>query len=93
MGLGCIAAMAISVKRGLIHSDQLPVLLEVMRQYRMPVTVAGLTPADIVKTTKSDKKMDSGTIRFILLEEIGKAYVDKTVSEEEMTEGLALILT
>ncbi len=36
--------------------------------------------------------MDSGTIRFILLEQIGKAYVDKTVTDEEMSEGLSQIL-
>lgn len=92
VGLGCIAAMVISVNRGMIQENQLPVLLNMMKLYHMPVTVTGLSPVEIVKTTKSDKKMDSGTIRFILLEEIGKAYVDKTVSEEEMTEGLALIL-
>ena len=92
VGLGCIAAMEISVKRGYIHEDQIPVLLEVMEHYHMPVTVTGLSSLEIVKTTKSDKKMDSGTIRFVLLEEIGKAFVDKTVTEEEMTEGLARIL-
>ena len=36
--------------------------------------------------------MDSGTVRFILLEQIGKACVNKTVTEAEMTEGLRHIL-
>ena len=45
-----------------------------------------------MKTTKSDKKMDSGTIRFILLKQIGDAFVDKTVTEEEMAQGLAPLL-
>ena len=43
---------------------------------------------EIIKTTKSDKKMDAGTIKFILLNEIGNAYVDPTVTEEEMKTGL-----
>jgi len=92
VGLGCIAAMAISVNRGFIHKDQIPALLDVMKLYHMPVIVSGLSTAEIVKTTKSDKKMDSGAIRFILLEQIGKAFVDKTVSDEEMAEGLSPIL-
>jgi 3-dehydroquinate synthase len=92
VGLGCIAAMTISVKRRFLHEDQIPALLDVMKLYHMPVTVSGLSPAEIIKTTKSDKKMDSGTIRFILLEQIGKAFVDKTVTDEEMAEGLSQIL-
>ncbi len=35
VGLGCIAAMAISVKRGLLHEDQIPALLDVMKLYHM----------------------------------------------------------
>ena len=36
--------------------------------------------------------MDSGVIRFILLREIGQAFVDRTVTREEMAEALELIL-
>lgn len=92
VGLGCISAMVISMKRGLISEHELPRLYEVMKQFYMPVTVSGLSASEIVDLTKSDKKMDSGTIRFILLEQIGKAYVDKTVTETEMSEGLLPIL-
>ena len=93
VGLGCIAAMAISVKRGMIEEGELSRLISVMKQFHMPVTVGGLLTDDIIETTKSDKKMDSGTIRFILLDRIGKACVDKTVTAEEMEEGLNYILT
>lgn len=92
VGLGCIAAMAISIKRGLISEHELSKLYEIMKQFDMPVTVSGLSAGEIVDLTKSDKKMDSGTIRFILLEHIGKAYVDKTVTAAEMSEGLLPIL-
>ena len=36
--------------------------------------------------------MDSGTIRFVLLEEVGKAYLDRTVTDDEMNAGLSRIL-
>ncbi|MFT4007529.1 MAG: 3-dehydroquinate synthase [Lacrimispora sp.] len=92
VGLGCIAAMGISIEKGMIQEKELPRLLEVMKRFQMPVTVKDLSPEDIIRTTKSDKKMDSGTIRFILLEQIGKACIDKTVTEDDMTEGLRHIL-
>ena len=46
---------------------------------------------EIIKATKHDKKMEQGLIKFILLREIGNAYVDKTVTEEEMKQGLEAI--
>lgn len=92
VGLGCIAAMAISIYRKMLPEEELTSLYEVMRGFDMPLTVSGLSCQDIVSLTKNDKKMDSGTIRFILLEQIGKAYVDKTVTEAEMSKGLLPIL-
>ena len=40
---------------------------------------------------KSDKKMDSGVIKFILLREVGDAVIDKTLSEEEIRAGFAYL--
>mgnify|MGYP002984188791 CR=1 FL=1 len=37
---------------------------------------------------KSDKKMDAGKIKFILLKEIGNAYIDYDVTDEEMLAAL-----
>ena len=36
---------------------------------------------------KSDKKMDSGVVKFILLKEIGQAVIDRTLSDEEIRAG------
>ena len=54
----------------------------------MPLTVSGLSAEDIIETTKSDKKMDAGKIKFILLKEIGNAYIDYDVTDEEMLAAL-----
>mgnify|MGYP000482483711 CR=1 FL=1 len=35
--------------------------------------------------------MDSGVVKFILLKTIGDAYVDRTVTEEEMKEGFSIL--
>mgnify|MGYP002515088108 CR=1 FL=1 len=39
---------------------------------------------NILITTKSDKKMEAGKIKFVLLHEIGNAYVDQTITDEEL---------
>ena len=35
--------------------------------------------------------MDSGHIRYILLKKLGSAYIDETVTDDEIREALAFI--
>ena len=44
----------------------------------------GIDPQEILRLTKSDKKMESGRIKFVLLKKIGKAVIDNTVTDEEI---------
>lgn len=90
VALGFLGAAYISAKRGMISMEETAKLRDVTRSFGLPVTVAGLglDPDQVVETTKSDKKMDSGAIKFILLEAVGKAYVDRTVTREEMLDAL-----
>ena len=50
----------------------------------LPITVEDIDPEEILRLTKSDKKMEGGTIKFVLLKKIGKAVVDRTVTDEEI---------
>ena len=50
--------------------------------------VSGIDPAQVLRTTKSDKKMDAGSIRFILLRQTGDAFVDQSVTEEELLDAI-----
>lgn len=93
VALGCIAAMEISVSRGNIPAGETGPLKELMKRFQMPVTVSGLSAMEIIRTTKNDKKMDSGSIRFVLLHKVGEAYIDPAVTDEEMAHGLSHILT
>ena len=43
---------------------------------------------DIIEATRSDKKMDAGQIRFILLKKLGKAQIVTDVTETEMREAI-----
>ena len=46
----------------------------------------------MVKATKNDKKMDSGVINFITLEENGHAIIDRTISEELLLEATETVI-
>lgn len=91
VGLGCIAAGYISYKRGMITEEEFRDLRSVFDAYGLPVTVDGLTWDEVHTAAKSDKKMDAGVVNFILLRSMGDAYVDRTVSSDEMKEGFDCI--
>ena len=90
VALGSVAAAWISAERGMISKEEALHVRHMMKLFHLPYSFGEIyLPFDeIIKTTKSDKKMDAGTIKFILLNEIGNAYVDPTVTEEEMKTGL-----
>ena len=86
VSIGTVCACYLSLKRGLITKEQYESALEALRAYRLPISVQGLNAAEILTATKSDKKMEQGKIKFVLLEKMGYAYIDKTVTDEEMKE-------
>ncbi len=51
----------------------------------------GLSPQDILAATKKDKKMEQGQIKFILMDGLGKSFIDKTVTDEELLVGIHAI--
>ena len=63
-----------------------------MVRCHMPLSITGLEKADIIEATRNDKKMEAGVIKFILIDEIGHAYIDKTVTEAEMESALSVIM-
>lgn len=86
--LGMVAALKICVAKHTITQEQFDSIIEVFKGYNFPLSVSGITIEDVVKTSKNDKKMDAGKIKFILLKELGNAYIDMNVTDEEMAEAL-----
>ena len=60
--------------------------------FNLPISIEDIKAEDIINITKSDKKMEDGHIKFILLKKIGKAIIDKTVTEEELNAGIEEII-
>lgn len=56
--------------------------------FQLPISADNLDADRIVELTKSDKKMRAGQIRFVLLDKIGRAVLDDTVTEAEMREAI-----
>ena len=92
VGLGCLGAVRLSILKGYLDEDCLLGLRSLMESLGMPVKVEEILKENVVEDTKSDKKMDGDAIRFILLRSVGEAFVDRTVTEEDMMAALDEIL-
>jgi len=88
VALGSVVAAAVSRDKGRITEADFEDIKETFNAFHLPVNVSGLAAGDILETTKSDKKMDGGKVKFILLKAVGEAYIDKEVSDEEITKGI-----
>lgn len=92
VAVGCVAAMKLGVMRGYFSEVELQMVEQCFQKFGLPIRTEGITAEDIVSVSKSDKKMEAGKIKFILLKELGNAYVDRTVSDEELLQASAYLL-
>ncbi len=92
VALGMICASYISKERGYITEDDYTAIRNMLKKYGFPTKVEGLDIFSILEVSKSDKKMENGVVKFILLKQLGEAVIDKTVTYDEMTQALKEIL-
>lgn len=93
VAIGCAASAYLSWKKGWISQKEYEEIKEQFQTFALPVKTRGLEKDRVLKTTKSDKKMSGGQIRFILLRAWGDAVIDTTLTDEELLEGIQSILT
>ena len=92
VAIGSVAAAHLSVKRGLITEAEAEDIRKTLQFYGLPVSTDGLSAEEVLKTTKLDKKMDGGHIKFVLLKHIGEAAVYKDVEDAELLEAIRCVL-
>lgn len=88
VALGAVAAAYISWKKELLTMEEYYEVRDMFVPFCLPISVDGIDPEEILRLTKSDKKMESGKIKFVLLKKIGKAVIDTTVTDEEILAAL-----
>ncbi len=92
VALGAQAAAHISWKRDMIEKEDFFEIRDMMVGFHLPMALdEDLKPEDILQVMKNDKKADAGAIKFILLDGIGNAVIDTTVTDEEIIEAINYI--
>lgn len=92
VALGTVGAAYLSCKRGYLTEDELELIKAGNLLYQLPVKTSGLSADQILTATRSDKKMEHGRIKFVLLASIGDAVIEKDVTDEELLEAIRYLL-
>lgn len=92
VAIGMHSGAYLSFKRGHITKDQYEDILAMIQGFDLPVSVSDYDAGEILANTKSDKKMVGDKIKFIVLEKIGQAAIDMTFSDQELLEGIQVLL-
>lgn len=96
VGIGMVAASYISYLRAYISKEDFEAILSVLEAYHLPAVVTiddtKFDRFELLSIVKHDKKMFAGQIKFILLKELGNAFIDSAVTEEELTKAFSFIM-
>lgn len=91
VALGSVAAAYLSCRRGLLSEADVEKIRQGFAAFSLPLQTEGMDTEAVIRTTKSDKKMEAGSIKFILLRQIGDAVIDRSVTEEELRTAIRKI--
>ena len=91
VSIGVAAASYLSRKRGLISQEDVEMICDALRAFNLPVKADVTDVNEVLMTTKLDKKMESGKVKFILLNKPGEAIIDKSISDDELLEAIEFI--
>ena len=88
VALGCVAAAFISWKHELLTMDEYYEIRDMFVPFNLPISINSIDTEEVLRLTKSDKKMEAGQIKFILLKKVGKAVIDTTVTDEDILNAI-----
>ena len=78
VSLGMVTAAKMSAEKGMITEETVQRIIKLLESLKLPVSLTGIdADRDALKEAmRKDKKREGGLIKFILLEDIGKAIVE-----------------
>ncbi|NMB42820.1 MAG: 3-dehydroquinate synthase [Clostridiales bacterium] len=94
VALGMVSAAYISLNRAYITKKDFDYIIRILKDFNLKVNLSSslLNVDSLLEIIKHDKKQESGKLKFILLKEIGHAYIETSVTTSEITSAIKYIL-
>lgn len=90
VAIGSVLAAQISKNRGYLTEEEYEDIQSLYEYFAFPKLPDTLTAREIIETTKHDKKMEQGKLKFILLKSPGEAAIYRDVTDQEMAKVLTI---
>ena len=91
VGLGIVAASYLSMQLGHISKEDFDKIQNALSLFELPTQMDGFNAEKVLSATKSDKKMVGNQVKFILLKEIGNAYIYRELTDEQILDGIRYV--
>ncbi|MCI8716709.1 MAG: 3-dehydroquinate synthase [Lachnospiraceae bacterium] len=91
VSVGMAGAAFLSCDKGYLSEHAKKEIIDLLTLYELPVSESRIYVEKVLAATGSDKKMEGGKIKFIVIDEIGHSFIDKSVSLSEMESALYYI--
>lgn len=86
--LGIVAAAHISYKKERLSFDEYLEIRDMFVPFNLPISVENIDIDNVISLVHEDKKKDDMGKCFVLLKKIGKASIDRGVTDEEIRAAL-----
>lgn len=91
VGLGIISASYLSWKLGNITEEEFDGIKNCLVSFGFQTTIGGIDSQEVLNATKSDKKMVGNQVKFILLSDIGNAYIYRELTNAQILEAIRYV--
>lgn len=89
VGAGMVMAADLSQRLGYLNADDVNRVRKLVERSGLPIEVpASMTPEQFMTAMARDKKVDAGTMKFILLKSVGDGFVASDVPKAKLQETL-----
>lgn len=94
ISLGLRAALFLSVAKSGLAQESADQILRVLEKFGLPLVLEEKIKSEtILEKLKTDKKFSAGQIRFVLIKEVGTAFVSKDVTLADISEAIEHLRT
>jgi 3-dehydroquinate synthase len=84
-------ALALSHVKGSLTKKKYRSVDDFLSMLEVPALPKSIEPQEIFDFMKKDKKMESGSVRFVLLSRLGRTFSDRFVSNDELHSAFRLM--
>ncbi len=89
VAFGCLGALHLS---HITTEEENNEIRSLMESVGLDTKLKEMNASEILAATRKDKKMDHGHVSFILLHDIGQAYIDTHVTDQDMASALQYLM-